>query len=180
MSTGKKIAASIIISLLLASAAQPAGEPGFKEVYTIQLTDLNGQDAWLPYIGEFPVVIIYEDFRNLDENRELYLKTLKHPEFFNKLKLIYISNTAPAWLTPDRLIFQYFRERKKDKDYMNIRLLIDRERLLQKKWRLPDSDGKSVIILVSSDAEIIDLIYDTPDKSGIEKIFGKLKAILDF
>lgn len=163
--------------MLFLSAAAHAGETGLKEVYTIQLTDLNGNSTWLPYIGEYPVIIIYEDFRNIGDNRDIYLKTLGQQPLQDKIKLVYISNTAPAWHMPDFLINLVLRD--KEKQYARVTFLIDRNRELQKKWRLLNSDEKSVIILVSRDAEIIDLSYEDPDRSDIKKIMNRLKKMID-
>lgn len=177
MSTCKKIQTSIIVSMLLLTTAAIA-YGGLKEVYTIQLTDLNGKSAWLPYIGEFPVIIVYEDFRNVGDSREIYLKTLEKPEYNGRIKLVYISNAAPAWHTPDLLVRCYLRER--EREYPGVNFFIDSGRDLQKKWRLTDCDRKSVIILVSRDARIIDISYETPGKRSIDRLIERLTDIIDF
>ncbi len=182
MSTCKKLLtpliALIIILPLLSNAEKQKSGKGFKEIYTIQLSDLNGHDAWLPYIGEYPVLIVYEDFSNVGENKKLYLRIMEQEEIRSKVKLVYISNTAPAWLTPDILIRMFFRER--EHLAKGVTFLIDHNRSLQKKWRLLDADDKSVIILVNRKGEIIDIKYDTPDRKGLDKVIDMMKEMIDF
>ncbi len=178
MSTGKKISLLLMLLLLLLTPWQPSNAEERKTIYTILLKDLNGNNAWLPYIGEYPLIIIYEDFRNIDDNSDLYRKTLKQPQLYEKIKFIYISNTAPAWLTPDPLIYHYFRER--ENTYSKIKFLIDNNRSLQKKWRLLDSDKKAVIIVVSRDAEIIDIKYISHGRKGIEQVIDRISEIFRF
>lgn len=177
MSTCKKTGVLIIVSILLLAFSLSA-DTGLKEVYTIQLADAHGSSKWLPYIGEHPVIIVYEDFRNAGSTKELYLKSLEKPEFHNKIKLVYISNTAPAWYIPDPLINIYFR--KRETRYKNINFLIDNDRLLQKKWRIADTDGRTVIILISRDARIIDITYKVPSKNEFEKFIEGAEKMLDF
>ena len=178
MSTCKKPAIIIIIFSLLFTTSASQGDTGLKEVYTIQLADTRGNKAWLPYIGESPVIIVYEDFRNAGNTRELYLKSLEKPEFHKKINLVYISNTAPAWYIPDPLINIYFRRR--ESQYKNINFMIDSSRSLQRKWRIADTDGKTVIILVSRDARIIEITYKVPEKNEIDKFIDSARELLDF
>lgn len=182
MSTCKKLTVFVITLIIILPLPgyvekQKAGK-GFKKIYTIQLMDLDGHDAWLPYIGEYPVLIVYEDFSNLGENKKLYLKIVEQDNIRSKVKLVYISNTAPAWLTPDILIRRFFKEREHMAEGVNF--LIDTNRSLQKKWRLLDCDNKSVIILISSRGEIIDIKYDTPDRKGIDKVIDRMKEMINF
>jgi len=177
MSTCKKLTVLFTTCFLFIFSVSRA-ETGMKEVYTIQLSDTLGKRAWLPYIGEYPVVIVYEDFRNAGDTRELYTKSIEKPDLYNKIKIIYISNTAPAWYIPDSMIYTYFRRR--EKVYSNINFLIDTSRSLQIKWRIADTEGKTVIILVSRDAKIIDIIYKIPEKNEFEKFIDRVTDVLDF
>ena len=178
MSTCKKIIFITAILSLFCGTAQNAFPQELKKVYTVILRDTGGKEAWLPYTGEHPIVIIYEDFRNLGDNRELYLKAMKKPELLDKIKLIYISNTRPAWYIPDYFIYRFFRER--EPMHSRVTFLIDTNRSLQKKWRLLDSDGKSVIILISKEGKIIDIVYHTPGAKGLDRIIESLWSIIDF
>ena len=177
MSTCKKTGVLIIV-LILFLASSASADNGPKEVYTIRLADAHGSSKWLPYIGEHPVIIVYEDFRNAGSTKELYLKSLGKPEFINKIKLVYISNTAPAWYIPDLLINIYFK--KRETQYKNINFLIDNDRSLQRKWRIADTDGRTVIILVSHDARIIDITYKVPSKNEFDKFIESAEKMLDF
>lgn len=178
MSTCKRTGILLIIYILLFCFSAVSENTGLKEVYTIQLAAPAGNSAWLPHIGEYPVIIVYEDFRNAGSTKELYLKYLEKPEFHDKIKLIYVSNAAPAWYIPDLLINMYFR--KRETQYKDITFLIDRDRALQRKWRIADTDGKTVILLVSRDAKIIDLTYKIPDKNEFEKFLDGTLKMLDF
>jgi hypothetical protein len=178
MSTCKTRGVLFIFFILLFCSSAVSENTGLKEVYTIQLADPGGNSTWLPYIGEYPVIIVYEDFRNAGSTKELYLKSLEKPEFLNKIKLIYISNAAPAWYIPDFLINIYFRNRATR--YKDITFLIDTGRALQRKWRIADTDGKTVIMLVSRDAKIIDITYKIPDKSDFAKFLDGAVKMLDF
>jgi hypothetical protein len=178
MSTCKKTVIIITLILLLFCISAASADNSLKEVYTIQLTDAHGNSAWLPYIGEHPVVIVYEDFRNAGSTKELYLKSLENPEFHNKIKLIYISNTAPAWYVPSLLVNFYFQRR--EALYKSIVFLIDSNRSLQRKWRIADTDGKTVIMLIGRDGKIIDITYKIPAKNEFEQFVENVEKMLDF
>ncbi|HOP30361.1 MAG TPA: hypothetical protein P5120_11690 [Spirochaetota bacterium] len=178
MSTCKKTVIIITLTLLLFCTSAYSEDTGLKEVYTIQLSDTEGRKAWLPYIGEHPVVVVYEDFRNAGSTRELYLKSLEKPGFHNKIKLVYISNAAPAWYIPSPLINIYFRRR--ESQYKDIVFLIDSSRSLQTKWRIADTEGKTVIMLISRDGKIIDITYKIPGKSELEQFVENVEKLLDF
>lgn len=178
MSTCKTRGILLIIFILLFCFSAVSEDTGLKEIYTIQLTDPHGNSAWLPYIREFPVVIVYEDFRNAGSTKELYLKSLEKPEFHNKIKLIYISNRAPAWYIPSPLVNLYFK--KREAQYKNIVFLIDSDRSLPRKWRIADTDGKTVILLIGRDGKIIDITYKIPAKNEFEQFVESVEKMLDF
>jgi hypothetical protein len=72
----------------------------------------------------------------------------------------------------------YFRRR--ESQYKNINFMIDSSRSLQRKWRIADTDGKTVIILVSRDARIIEITYKVPEKNEFDKFIDSARELLDF
>jgi len=173
MSICKKILFTILIVL---STCAAFGEPGVKakKVFTVLLEDTAGKEAWLPYIGEYPLLIIYEDFRCIGYNKELYNRIKNDKSIADKIKIIHILNMVPVWHTPDFLISRSLQ--KAGEIYPGVISLLDRRRGLQIKWRLLDSNEKSVLIIIKRDSEIEDVRYNTPDKNAIEKIEDKLRG----
>ena len=148
-----------------------------KKVFTILLEDASGKEAWLPYIGEYPLLVIYEDFRRIGDNRGLYERIRKDTEISGKIRIVHILNMVPVWHTPDFLITHSLK--KTGEIYPGVTSLLDRGRGLQKKWRLLDSNEKSVLIIIKSNSEIEGIWYDAPDKNSIKKIEDKLRVMAE-
>ena len=147
-----------------------------KKVFTILLEDASGREAWLPYIGEYPVLVIYEDFRCIGDNRALYERIREDAGISGKIKIVHILNMVPVWHTPDFLITHSLK--KTGETYPGVTSLLDRERGLQKKWRLLDSNEKSVLIIIKSNSEIEEIWYGAPDKNSMKKIEDKLRGMI--
>ena len=101
--------------------------------------------CWLPLDSNKFNLILYSDYRNLEENRDFYDAMKKKPEVLKKINPILVINTKPAWYIPDW--FMKFRLRKVEKKY-DVSTCFDNSRKLESKWRLKNCDSKSVLILL--------------------------------
>ncbi len=72
----------------------------------------------------------------------------------------------------------YFQRR--EALYKSIVFLIDSNRSLQRKWRIADTDGKTVIMLIGRDGKIIDITYKIPAKNEFEQFVENVEKMLDF
>jgi len=139
-----------------------------RELFTVELKNTKDMTCWLPLDSNKFNLILYSDYRNLEENRDFYDAMKKKPEVLKKINPILVINTKPAWYIPDW--FMKFRLRKVEKKY-DVSTCFDNSRKLESKWRLKNCDSKSVLILLDKQNRLRYIHYGKVPVQIYEKFF---------
>ena len=113
-------------------------------------------------------VVLYIDPDEQSKNRDFITK-LDNYKKSNKFTQVNIINLKASWI-PNMAIETKMKSRQKD--YPNDIYILDKNKILVKKWGL--SDNNFDILLFGKDGRLLYKHYGRLDKSDIKKIFGLL------
>ena len=142
----KLIAAFMIITGISAAAQEG------NLIYPVILKDAQDREVWLPENQGRNLIIFYNDYRNLTDNKKTYDTLIRRKLVTGSRHLICVVNMKPAWFLPDSFIRYMLQDDVKNSKFTTF--LFDDKRKLQTKWRLRDCDYKSVVLMTDKRGRI--------------------------
>ena len=146
-----KVIAMLAACTLTVSTVSAQEQP--RKVQNVELLDLDGKPAKLPYFGEKNLMIFYVDPDRHKQNEDFtYELEQNHRASGDNIYGFGIMNLKDAPMIPNGMARSMAKKRTEKN---GATVLADQDRKLSSAWALGDCNNQFVLILVSKEGEIV-------------------------
>ena len=136
---------------LAASAAVAQERP--RKVENVEIKDLNGKPAKLPYFGEKNLMIFYVDPDRHKQNEDFTIELEEnHRAQSDRIHGFGVMNLKDAPMVPNGMARNMARKRTEKN---GATVLADENRTLSTAWGLGDCNNKFVLLFVTKEGELV-------------------------
>ena len=161
----------VVFALLMGGVAQAEELELPRKVENVTIKDLYGNPATLPNWGEKNLLVFYVDpdayLQGNDNNKfaDFLEKTSRAagPEIYG----FGIMNFPDTWL-PKNFLRKICRKRVEKNGAI---IIDDSEHIFRNAWNLGDCNNKFMIMIVSTEGELVYILRDEIDEAGKEEFF---------
>lgn len=159
---------ALLAAFVLTVAVVRAQEVPY-EVSNVELLDLDGKAAKLPYWGEKNLMIFYVDPDRHSQNSEFTEELERnHRAEGENLYGFGIMNLKDAPMIPNGMARSMAKKRTAKNGAL---VLADQDRILSKAWKLGDCNNQFVLMLVSKEGELVFLRKGELSDEDIEAFY---------
>ncbi len=168
------------VIVMLAAAALTLSTASAQElprkVQNVELLDLDGNPAKLPYFGEKNLMIFYVDPDRHKQNEEFTFELEKnHRASGDNIYGFGIMNLMDAPMIPNGMARSMAKKRTEKN---GATVLADQNRTLSNAWKLGDCNNQFVLMIVSKEGELVFLrkgVLSEADKKAFYDIIDKYR-----
>lgn len=173
----KNLLAVTALSLLWGAAPAQNGESALpRKVSNVEVLDLDGNSAKLPYWGQKNLMIFYVDPDHHKQNEDFTIELEQnHRAQSNKIHGFGVMNLKDAPMVPNSMARAMARKRTESN---GATVLADQERALSTAWNLGDCNNKFVLMFVTKEGELVFLRkgeLSDADKQAFYEVLEKYK-----
>jgi len=170
-----KIVAMLTAAFALSASAAVAQETP-RKVSNVELLDLDGKPAMLPYWGEKNLMIFYIDPDRHKQNEEFTFELEEnHRASGPNIYGFGVMNLKDAPMVPNGMARNMAKKRTAKN---GAAVLADQERALSSAWGLGDCNNQFVLMLVSKEGELVFIrkgILSEEDKAEFYRVVEKYR-----
>ena len=173
----KKILTLTVLSLLSGSVVAQTGEPTLpRKVSNVEVLDLDGNPATLPYWGQKNLMIFYVDPDHHKQNEEFTIELERsHRADSDKIHGFGVMNLQDAPMVPNGMARAMARKRTAAN---GATVLADQTRALGTAWYLGDCNNNLVLMFGTKEGELVFMrkgeLTDA-DKAAFYEVLEKYK-----
>ena len=164
-----KVIAMLAAFALTASAVQAQELP--RKVQNVEVLDLDGKPAKLPYFGEKNLMIFYVDSDRHKQNEDFTVELEKnHRAESDNIHGFGVMNLKDAPMVPNSMARSMARKRTATN---GATVLADQTRALSTAWNLGDCNNKFVLMFVTREGELVFLrkgVLSDADKEAFYEV----------
>lgn len=173
----KNLLALTALSLLWGTASAQSDEPALpRKVSDVEVLDLDGNPATLPYWGQKNLMIFYVDPDHHKQNEEFTIELEQnHRAESDKIHGFGVMNLKDAPMVPNGMARAMARKRTASN---GATVLADQTRALSTAWNLGDCNNKFVLMFVTKEGELVFLRkgeLSDADKEAFYEVLEKYK-----
>lgn len=165
----------LLLAAMTLTAAAASAQELPRKVTDVELLDLNGQPATLPYFGEKNLMIFYVDPDRHKQNHEFTVELEENhraesPEIFG----FGVINSKDS-MFPNGIIRNMARKRTEKNGAL---VLADQARTLSTAWELGDCNNQFVLLFVDKQGELVFMrkgVLTDEDKAAFYELLEKYK-----
>ena len=169
-----KVIAMLAAFALTASAVQAQELP--RKVQNVEVLDLDGKPAKLPYFGEKNLMIFYVDPDRHKQNEDFTVELEKnHCAESDKIHGFGVMNLKDAPMVPNSMARSMARKRTATN---GATVLADQTHALSTAWNLGDCNNKFVLMFVTKEGELVFLrkgVLSDADKEAFYEVLENYK-----
>ena len=169
-----KVIAMLAAFALTASAVQAQELP--RKVQNVEVLDLDGKPAKLPYFGEKNLMIFYVDPDRHKQNEDFTVELEKnHRAESDKIHGFGVMNLKDAPMVPNSMARSMARKRTATN---GATVLADQTHALSTAWNLGDCNNKFVLMFVTKEGELVFLrkgVLSDADKEAFYEVLENYK-----
>lgn len=169
-----KVIAMLIAGSLTLSTAAAQELP--RKIRNVELLDLDGNPAKLPYFGEKNLMIFYVDPDRHKQNEDFTFELEEnHRAQGDNIYGFGIMNLKDAPMIPNGMARSMAKKRTAKN---GATVLADQDRVLSTTWGLGDCNNQFVLLVVSKEGELVFLrkgILSEKDKEEFYRVIEKYK-----
>ena len=169
-----KVIAMLTAFALTASAVQAQELP--RKVQNVEVLDLDGKPAKLPYFGEKNLMIFYVDPDRHKQNEDFTVELEKnHRAESDNIHGFGVMNLKDAPMVPNSMARSMARKRTATN---GATVLADQTHALSTAWNLGDCNNKFVLMFVTKEGELVFLrkgVLSDADKEAFYEVLENYK-----
>ncbi len=159
---------ALLLALTLGASAAAAQELP-RKVNNVEVLDLDGKPAKLPYFGEKNLMIFYVDPDHHKQNSDFTDELERnHRAKGDNLYGFGVMNLKDAPMVPNGMARSMAKKRTETN---GATVLADQDRILSKAWGLGDCNNQFVLLLVSKEGELVFLRKGLLSEQDIEAFY---------
>ena len=163
----------LLMPFLFSAVAAPAQSLP-RKVSNVEVLDLNGNPAKLPYWGEKNLLIFYIDPDRPKQNNDFTVDMEEHNRVSgDNLVGFGIMNLKDAPLIPNGVARSMARKRTEGN---GATVLADQESILRDAWGLGDCNNKFVLLLVSKEGDLVFMRKGVLSDEDIKEFYRVVQA----
>ena len=149
----KKMKVIAALAAFVLSATTAAAQELPRKVANVEVLDLEGKPAKLPYWGEKNLMIFYVDPDHHKQNEDFTVELEKnHRAEGDNIVGFGIMNLKDAPMVPNGMARNMARKRTESNGAL---VLADQNRIVSRAWGLGDCNNQFVLMLVSKEGELV-------------------------
>jgi len=173
----KHFLALTALTLSLGTASAQSDETALpRKVTNVEVLDLEGKPATLPFWGEKNLMIFYVDPDHHKQNEEFTIELEQnHRAESGKIHGFGVMNLKDAPMVPNGMARSMARKRTATN---GATVLADQTRALSTAWNLGDCNNKFVLMFVTKEGELVFLrkgVLSEEDKQAFYEVLDKYK-----
>lgn len=171
-----KMKMTMLLAALAFVASTATAQSLPRKVSNVEILDLAGQPAKLPYWGEKNLMIFYVDPDHHKQNEEFTVELEEnHRAQGDNIYGFGIINLGDAPMIPNRIARNMARKRTEKN---GATVLADQDRVVSKAWELGDCNNQFVLMIVSKEGELVFLrkgVLSEEDKAAFYETIEKYR-----
>lgn len=171
-----KMKVMLMLAAFALSASATAGQELPRKVQNVEVLDLDGKPAKLPYWGEKNLMIFYVDPDRHKQNEDFTIELEEnHRAEGDNIYGFGVMNLKDAPMVPNGMARNMAKKRTAKN---GATVLADQNRILSTAWGLGDCNNQFVLMLVSKEGELVFLrkgILSAEDKEAFYQVLEQYK-----
>lgn len=171
-----KLRTIVLLTAFAFAASAAVAQERPRKVENVEIKDLNGKPAKLPYFGEKNLMIFYVDPDRHKQNEEFTFDLEKnHRAQGDNIYGFGIMNLKDAPMIPNGMA-RAMAKKRTEKNGATV--LADQERTLSSAWGLGDCNNQFVLMIVSKEGELVFLrkgVLSEADKEAFYETIDKYR-----
>ena len=148
-----KLRTIVLLTVFAFAASAAVAQERPRKVENVEIKDLNGKPAKLPYFGEKNLMIFYVDPDRHKQNEDFTIELEEnHRAQSDRIHGFGVMNLKDAPMVPNGMARNMARKRTEKN---GATVLADENRTLSTAWGLGDCNNKFVLLFVTKEGELV-------------------------
>lgn len=148
-----KLRTIVLLTAFAFAASAAVAQERPRKVENVEIKDLNGKPAKLPYFGEKNLMIFYVDPDRHKQNEDFTIELEEnHRAQSDRIHGFGVMNLKDAPMVPNGMARNMAKKRTAKN---GATVLADQNRILSTAWALGDCNNQFVLMIVSKEGELV-------------------------